>query len=98
MARGGDALARVALKATKNLAGALSASQLGVTLTSLLLGWIAESLLVQSFAESFARIPLGIAVATRISVATVIALAFVTYMTVVFGELTPKNFALNQPE
>jgi CBS domain containing-hemolysin-like protein len=98
MARGGDALARVALKATKNLAAALSASQLGVTLTSLLLGWIAESLLVQSFAGYVARLPLGIEVATRISVATVVALAFVTYMTVVFGELTPKTFALNEPE
>ena len=98
MARGGDGLARVALKATSNLSGALSASQLGVTLTSLLLGWIAESLLVQSFAESFSHVPLGIDVATRVTIATVIALAFVTYMTVVFGELTPKTLALNQPE
>ncbi|MEO6777866.1 MAG: hemolysin family protein [Gemmatimonadaceae bacterium] len=98
MARGGDTLARAALKATGNLSGALSASQLGVTLTSLLLGWIAESLLVESFAESFSHIPLGIAVGTRVTIATVIALAFVTYMTVVFGELTPKTFALNQPE
>jgi CBS domain containing-hemolysin-like protein len=98
MARAGDGMARVALKATKNLSGALSASQLGVTLTSLLLGWIAESLLVESFAESFSHIPLGIEVTTRVTIATVIALAFVTYMTVVFGELTPKTFALNQPE
>ncbi|MFI5238233.1 MAG: CNNM domain-containing protein [Gemmatimonadales bacterium] len=51
MARTGDGLARVALKATKNLSAALSASQLGVTLTSLLLGWIAESLLVEALAE-----------------------------------------------
>ncbi len=98
MARTGDGLARVALKATNNLSVALSASQLGVTLTSLLLGWLAESLLVQSFAQSFAQFPLGINVATRVTIATVIALAFVTYMTVVFGELTPKTFALNQPE
>ena len=98
MARTGDGMARVALKATSNLAGALSASQLGVTLTSLLLGWLAESLLVQSFADSFSQLPLGIAVTTRATIATVIALAFVTYMTVVFGELTPKTFALNEPE
>jgi CBS domain containing-hemolysin-like protein len=98
MARTGDGLARVALKATKNLSAALSASQLGVTLTSLLLGWISESLLVESFAESFSTLPLGIAIATRTTIATVVALAFVTYMTVVFGELTPKTFALNQPE
>jgi len=98
MARSGDGLARLALKATNNLSKALSASQLGVTLTSLLLGWIAESLLVQSFAQSFSRLPLGIDVATRVTIATVVALAFVTYLTVVFGELTPKTFALNQPE
>jgi CBS domain containing-hemolysin-like protein len=98
MARNGDGLARVALKATNNLASALSASQLGVTLTSLLLGWISESLLAESFAESFARFPFGFDIATRLTIATVVALAFVTYMTVVFGELTPKTFALNQPE
>ncbi len=98
MARGGDGLARVALKATSNLSGALSASQLGVTLTSLLLGWISESLLVESFADSFSRVPLGFSVASRVTIATVLALAFVAYMTVVFGELTPKTFALNQPE
>ncbi len=98
MARVGDPLARIALRATNNLAAALSASQLGVTLSSLGLGWVAESTLVSSFAAEFARLPLGIAVPLQITIATVIGFAFVTYLTVVFGELTPKTLALNNPE
>lgn len=96
MARGGDALARVALRATANIASALSASQLGVTLASLGLGWVAESALVDAFAGWASHLPLAIDVAVRI--ATGGAFAFVTYLTVVFGELTPKTAALNNPE
>ncbi|HEV2641345.1 MAG TPA: hemolysin family protein, partial [Candidatus Elarobacter sp.] len=98
MARGGDPLARIALRATQNIANALSASQLGVTLTSLAIGWVAEASLVESVAGWVATLPLAIEISARITIATVIALALVTYLTVVFGELTPKTAALNNPE
>lgn len=98
MARTGDPLARIALRATGNIASALSASQLGVTLSSLGLGWVAESALVESFAHAVADLPIGLQVSVRVTIATVVALAFVTYLTVVFGELTPKTAALNNPE
>ena len=96
MARGGDPLARVALRATANIASALSASQLGVTLSSLGLGWVAESSLVETVAGWVAQLPLAADVAVRS--ATIIAFAIATYLTVVFGELTPKTAALNNPE
>ena len=98
MARTGDPLARTALRASNNIASALSASQLGVTLSSLGLGWVAEGTLVDAFAHAVADLPIGIQMSVRVTIATVIALAFVTYLTVVFGELTPKTAALNNPE
>ncbi|MGI9091222.1 MAG: hemolysin family protein [Gemmatimonadaceae bacterium] len=98
MARTGDGLARIALRATNNISSALSASQLGVTLTSLGLGWVAESVLVDSFTDAVTQLPIGIALPVRVAIATTIALTVVTYLTVVFGELTPKTAALNNPE
>ena len=98
MARTGDPLARVALRASNNIGSALSASQLGVTLSSLGLGWVAEGSLVDAFAHAVSDLPIGLQMSVRVTIATIIALAFVTYLTVVFGELTPKTAALNNPE
>src|ERR1043165_3567589 len=48
--RSGDAKARLALRATGMLPRLLSASQLGITLASLALGWVAESTLGEGLA------------------------------------------------
>lgn len=98
MAKGGDALAGMALRATNNIGATLSASQLGVTLCGLGLGWVAESTMVEAFRHAFQRLPLGLDLAVQGTIATIIALAVVTYLTVVFGELAPKTGALNNPE
>ncbi len=98
MTRKGDKLARVALRATGNIGSLLSASQLGVTLSSLGLGGVAESALKEPFAEMFARLPLGVDVAISVTVGAALAIAVITFLHVVFGELTPKAGALNHPE
>lgn len=98
MTRKGDRLARVALRATGNIGSLLSASQLGVTLSSLGLGWVAESALREPFAEMFARLPLGMDLALRMTVGAALAIVVVTFLHVVFGELVPKAGALNHPE
>src|SRR3954463_13845192 len=97
MARAGDAKARLVLKATANLARLLSASQFGITLASIGIGVLAEETLAHSFAQAFASlsVPLRGGGAT---VGTVCAMAPVTYGHVVFGELAPRNTALNHPE
>jgi len=98
MVRSGDRLARVALRASSNISRVLSASQLGVTLASLGLGWIAESTLAHIFESLFDRLPFGIEVSLRVTLAGVIAYTVLTYLHVVLGELTPKAAALNSPE
>jgi len=98
MVRSGDRLARIALRASSNISRVLSASQLGVTLASLGLGWIAESTLAGIFEGLFDSLPFAIQLSVRVTLAGIIAYTVLTYLHVVLGELTPKAAALNSPE
>jgi CBS domain containing-hemolysin-like protein len=98
MVRAGDRVARFALSASGNLARVLSASQLGITLASLGLGWTAESALGHSFGAFFATLPFPIEESLRVSIGAIVALLLATYLQVVFGELAPRAVALNHPE
>jgi len=98
MTRTGDRLARIALRASSNISSVLSASQLGVTLSSLGLGWVAESTVGSMFESLFSNLPFAIEASARLTIAATFALIIVTYLHVVFGELTPKAAALNHPE
>lgn len=98
MVRSGDRLARFALRAASNISRILSASQLGVTLASLGLGWVAESTVGDIFANMFGYLPFAIELPLRLTLGAALALVVVTYLHVVFGELTPKAAALNHPE
>ena len=98
MTRSGDRLARLAIRALSNISRILSASQLGVTLASLGLGWVAESTVGDVFASMFGHLPFAIEMSMRLTLGATVALVIVTYLHVVFGELTPKGAALNHPE
>jgi CBS domain containing-hemolysin-like protein len=94
----GDRLAGLALRGTFNISALLSASQLGVTLASLGLGWVAQSALAGLVGDILTRLPWAIEASLRLTIAAAVALAFVTYLHVVFGELAPKGAALLHPE
>jgi CBS domain containing-hemolysin-like protein len=98
MARGGDRLARIALRGIGNLGRMLSASQLGITLSSLGLGALTEETLSEVFAEWLHTLPFALEVGLRIGLGSVLAVMFVTYFHVVFGELAPRSVALTHPE
>jgi CBS domain containing-hemolysin-like protein len=98
MVRSGDRLARFAVRAVSNISRILSASQLGVTLASLGLGWVAESTVGDIFANMFSYMPFAMEMSMRLTLGAALALVVVTYLHVVFGELTPKAAALNHPE
>jgi CBS domain containing-hemolysin-like protein len=98
MTRSGDRLARFALRASSNISLILSASQLGVTLSSLGLGWVAEETVGEIFVDLFGYLPFAIEMSVRLTLGAALALVVVTYLHVVFGELTPKAAALNHPE
>jgi CBS domain containing-hemolysin-like protein len=98
MARTGDWKARLALRASGNLARVYSASQLGVTLASLALGALAESSLGGWMASWLNTLPWAIELSVRVGLGATIALAIVTFFHVVFGELAPRGAALSHPE
>ena len=95
-AEAGDAAAKRTLRVTERTSFMLSGAQLGITVTGLLVGYVAEPLIGASIGEMLSNG--GVATATGIAIGTVIALAFSTIVQMLFGELFPKNLAIARPE
>jgi CBS domain containing-hemolysin-like protein len=76
----------------------IAATQLGITMASLGLGWIGEPAVATLVQPAFAFLPPTIAETTAHSVAVVIAFVIVTSLHIVLGELAPKTIALEHTE
>ncbi len=96
LAESGNASAMRALDATKDLNLQLAGAQLGITVASLLLGFVGEPS-VGHLVEDLIH-PLGLGEATEATVGFAIGLAIVVFAHMVFGEMVPKNIALASPE
>lgn len=83
-------------KVTANLDGYLSACQLGITITSLGLGWLGEPTVEALLEPVFERLDMPEQVTGP--VAFLIAFTSVTYLHVVIGELAPKSAAIRKAE
>src|SRR5215210_3833063 len=92
----GDATAKRALGVTRRTSFMLSGAQLGITVTALLVGYVAEPLIGASLGEAFGGV--GVPTGIGVAVGTVIALLFSTFLQMIFGELFPKNLAIARPE
>ncbi|MBS6602786.1 MAG: HlyC/CorC family transporter [Brachyspira sp.] len=94
----GDFNAKIALEALKDLDKFIAAVQLGVTISSIGLGWVGEGTLARIIEPIFAFLP-GISqnIATH-TVSVSIAFALITFLHVVIGELVPKSIALEYTE
>src|SRR3990170_7553547 len=90
MIRRGDKKAKLARRAITHLDRYISATQLGITLASLGLGWIGEPAVARSIEGIFAGLPEPFGMVITHSVAGTIAFAFITFLHIVIGELTPK--------
>lgn len=89
--------AKLAYEMTKSLDTYLSATQLGITLSSLALGWIGEPA-VSRLIETPLKEYLGLQGVMVHSVSFVIAFTLITLCHVVLGELVPKSIAIAQAE
>lgn len=98
MIRRGDAKAKLARRAIQHLDRYISATQLGITLASLGLGWIGEPAVARTIEGAFAGLPEPWNVVAAHSVASTVAFALITFLHIVLGELTPKALALLYPE
>jgi putative hemolysin len=98
LAQDGNAAAIVARKAIEHLDNYIAATQLGITLASLGLGWIGEPAVAHVFDPLLHFLPPEWASTVGHSLAIAIAFAFVTVLHIVLGELAPKSIALQRPE
>ena len=94
----GNFNAKIALEAIKDLDKFIAAVQLGVTISSIGLGWVGEGTLAKIIEPLFAFLP-GISQNIATHTASVsISFALITFLHVVIGELIPKSIALEYPE
>jgi len=94
----GNATARTVSKAINDPDRFIAATQLGITLASLGLGWIGEPALAHLLQPLVERIPGPWQSAASHSLAAGIGFAIITFLHVVVGELAPKSVALQNPE
>src|SRR5881396_3710386 len=98
MIRRGDRKARTVRKALHDLYRQLSAAQLGITVASILLGYVAEDTVAHLFRDWFSSLPQSLNFLTRGGIASVTAVAVISFLHVVFGEQAPKAWAITYPE
>src|SRR5262245_57197598 len=95
LAEGGHRGAKLLLQLLDNLNAYISATQLGITMASLALGWVGEPV----FAH-FLREPLDglVSDTVRHTISFAIAFTIITFLHIVLGELAPKTLALERAE
>ena len=90
--------ARAVQHAIQNLDQSIAATQLGITMAGLALGWVAQPALSSLIDPVVGLLPLDASPQLARSLSALLVFALVTFLTVVGGELAPKGIALRDPE
>lgn len=96
-AEAGDRRAGSAAARLRNLAYELSGAQLGITVTSLALGFVAELLFAPALEEFLGEAGIGSGSGATFAIGSLAVLVLLSFIQMVMGELVPKNFALARP-
>ena len=88
--------ARTVLRLHQNLDEVVNGVQLGITLTSLTLGWIGEPTLARIITPLMVKVPHAAVYAHTFGI--VVTFTLITYLHVLLGELVPETLALQQAE
>jgi CBS domain containing-hemolysin-like protein len=94
----GSRMARPVRRALQNPDQFIAATQRGITMASLGLGWIGEPAIASLLEPALNGLPTPISVATAHTIAVAIAFSIITALHIVLGELAPKTVALQYPE
>ena len=98
LANEGNNTAKITVTALKELDKYIAATQLGITIASIGLGWVGEATLAKIIQPLFDFLPyVSNTIATH-TIAVAIAFVLITFLHVVIGELMPKSIALQYPE
>ncbi|TWS17656.1 HlyC/CorC family transporter [Tsukamurella asaccharolytica] len=95
-AAAGDEASARALQVTRRTSFMLSGAQLGITVTGLLVGYVAEPMIGQSLGSLLGGV--GVPTAVGVGIGAFVAVGLSTVVQMVFGELFPKNLAIARPE
>ncbi|HET6948093.1 MAG TPA: hemolysin family protein [bacterium] len=98
MVREGRRFAAVAERAVANPEPYVAATQLGITMASLGLGWIGEPAVATLIEPWLGALPAWWEAAALHAIAGTLAFTFITAAHIIFGELAPKSIALWNPE
>ena len=95
-AEAGDSAAACALDVTRRTSFMLSGAQLGITVTGLLAGYLAEPLIGTGLADLLGLV--SVPTAVGVAIGATLSLVLCTFIQMLFGELFPKNLAIAVPE
>jgi len=98
LANTGHRTARILLRSVDHLDANLAATQLGITLSSLALGWIGEPALAHLIEPLLSGLPDDWETISAHGIAIAVAFAVITALHIVLGELAPKSLALQRSE
>ena len=90
--------ARTVRRALSDPDSYIAATQLGITISSLALGWIGEPALAKLIEPGFALFGDRLALGMAHTMSAVVSFSIITALHIVLGELAPKSVALQQPE
>src|SRR5687768_6092441 len=97
-AQSGNKSAKRAQQLISHLDEYLSASQLGITLASLGLGWVGEPIVAKLLGGAIHFFGIAVSEEALHNVSLVVAFVLITFLHIVFGELAPKSLAIRRPE
>jgi len=95
-AKAGSGAAKIAKSIMANLDGYLAATQLGITIASLGLGWAGQEVVTKLMLNLFSLFGLVITSHLIINISHLVAFVLITVLHIVFGELAPKSLAIQR--
>jgi CBS domain containing-hemolysin-like protein len=94
----GDALAKMIRSALSRREDFISATQLGTTIVSLILGWIGEPVFEKFFFSIFSFLPKGGILTIAHLFSITVSFLLLTFLSMIIGELVPKTIAIQRAE
>jgi CBS domain containing-hemolysin-like protein len=95
-AKTGSRLAKTTRGILHNLDGYLAATQLGITIASLALGWFGQSVVTAIMLHAFLALGIAITSTLVLNICHFVAFAVITVFHITFGELAPKSIAIQR--